>query len=197
MITLFLNTLRKLSPQGRGKEENPTQADSFSIRPMKIEDLEQVHAIDTISFSLPWPLSSYRFELLENPGSMLWVAEATSQDGLRRVAGMIVIWMIVDEAHIATIAVHPDFRGHGIGKLLLARALIEATHLGANQATLEVRVGNTVAQSLYQKFGFQVVGRRIKYYQDNNEDALIMTVHHLKVSDLEHFSIDESHYQEV
>ncbi len=153
-----------------------THLNSVRIRLMQAEDLEGVHNIDELSFSMPWPLSSYRFELLENPSSMLWVAEAGGQDEKKAVVGMIVLWMLVDEAHIATFAVHPDYRGRGIGRQLLVQALQEAVQKGARQATLEVRAGNLIAQNLYRKFGFRTVARRAKYYQDNFEDALIMTV---------------------
>ena len=151
----------------------------ITLRAMTIHDLEQVHQIDVQSFSMPWPLSSYRFELLENPSSMLWVAEAGGPENEQVVVGMVVVWMIMEEAHIATIAVHPNYRGRGIGRQLLAQSLQEAILKGASQATLEVRLGNQVAQNLYREFGFEVVGRRPRYYQDNYEDALIMTAYGL------------------
>jgi ribosomal-protein-alanine N-acetyltransferase len=89
---------------------------------------------------------------------------------------MAVVWIIVDEAHIATIAIHPQFRGHGIGKKLLAETLRQSIQHGAVLATLEVREHNHIAQKMYQKFGFEVAGHRQKYYQDNNEAAVIMTL---------------------
>jgi ribosomal-protein-alanine N-acetyltransferase len=141
---------------------------------MRIEDLDQVHAIDLVSFSLPWPLSAFRYELLDNPHSILWVAETTSPE--RWVVGVVVVWMILDEAHIANIAVHPDYRRKGIGARLLAVALTKAVQKGMHTATLEVRARNINAQSLYRRFGFLEVGRRLRYYRDNNEDALLMTV---------------------
>ncbi|MGE5223163.1 MAG: ribosomal protein S18-alanine N-acetyltransferase [Omnitrophica WOR_2 bacterium] len=153
--------------------------DGVAIRRMTIDDLEQVHAIDVLSFALPWPSSSYRFELLENPASLSWVAETILPGGKRRVVGMSVIWLVKDEAHIATIAIHPDFRGRGIGRKLLAEVLRESIAGGAKQATLEVRANNVVAQNLYKDFGFEVVNRRLRYYSDNNEDALMMTVNDL------------------
>jgi ribosomal-protein-alanine N-acetyltransferase len=84
--------------------------------------------------------------------------------------------MILDEAHIANIAVHPEFRRRGVGASLLAVALKDALQKGLRTATLEVRAQNTGAQSLYRIFGFEEVGRRLRYYRDNNEDALLMTV---------------------
>jgi len=93
---------------------------------------------------------------------------------------MTVIWVILDEAHVATIATHPDHRGYGIGKRLLAYGLLEAYKRGARIAYLEVRRSNVIAQNLYYKFGFEVVGERLRYYKDNNEDAVLMTLHQIK-----------------
>lgn len=149
---------------------------SLNVRRMRIEDIEQVHDIDVLSFSMPWPSSSYRFELMDNPASLSWVAEIALPGGNTRIIGMVVVWLVTDEAHIATIAVHPEYRGRGAGRKLLATCLRVTACKGAKHSTLEVRAGNVVAQSLYQNFGFQVAGRRPRYYQDNNEDALIMTL---------------------
>jgi ribosomal-protein-alanine N-acetyltransferase len=147
------------------------------IRSMQMEDIEQVVAIDRLSFSLPWPTSSYRFELLENTTSRLWVSEHFRDSSPGRIVAMIVVWNIVDEAHIATIAVHPEYRRLGIGKHLLAYALKDAVQQGMHTATLEVRAGNQAAQAMYREFGFAIAGIRPHYYQDNQEDAIIMTAH--------------------
>jgi ribosomal-protein-alanine N-acetyltransferase len=146
------------------------------IRPMRLDDLQEVQAIDHASFSLPWPPSSYRYELEDNQFSFLYVAEDRGDAGTSRVVGMIVVWMIMDESHIATLAVLPEFRRRGISQRLLKVAMMEAIQRGARLATLEVRANNKVAQALYRRFRFVVVGRRARYYQDNQEDALIMTV---------------------
>jgi ribosomal-protein-alanine N-acetyltransferase len=146
------------------------------IRPMHLDDLEQVQAIDSASFSMPWPSSSYRYELKENPFSLLYVAEAQLPIGQSCVVGMVVVWLIMDEAHIATIAVRSEYRKRGISQRMLAFVLQESIRKGARTATLEVRAQNTVAQALYRSFQFEVVGRRSRYYHDNNEDALLMTV---------------------
>ena len=154
----------------------PAQLQSIiHIRRMQLEDLEQVHAIDRASFSMPWPESSYRYELLENPSSRSWVAVAEATDGNQPVIGVVVLWLIEDEAHIATIAVQPEYRGQGISREMLAVALINMIQEGARLATLEVRANNLIAQALYGRFRFEIVGRRPRYYRDNNEDALIMT----------------------
>jgi ribosomal-protein-alanine N-acetyltransferase len=134
-------------------------------------DLEQVVAIDQVSFSLPWPARSFYYELTDNLASRCWVAEA---DG--RVAAMMVGWLIVDELHVATIATRPDYRGRGIGKKLMLYALHTAGDEGVVRSFLEVRDSNAVALSMYRNLGFVVDGRRKEYYKDNNEDAILMSL---------------------
>ena len=90
------------------------------------------------------------------------------------LAGYAGLWLMVDEAHVTTIAVRPRFRGRGYGELLLISLIEAAMDINARWLTLEVRVSNDVAQKLYQKYGFHGEGVRKKYYSDNNEDALIM-----------------------
>jgi len=147
---------------------------SLIFRRMTLDDLEQVVAIDQISFSLPWPARSFYFELTDNPAARCWVAES---DG--RIAAMLVAWFIVDEIHIATIATHPDFRKQGIGEKLLALTLQSAKEEGAITSFLEVREGNDAALEMYRKFGFMEDGRREGYYRDNNEDAILMSLKNL------------------
>lgn len=164
----------------------------ISFRPMSLADVARVREIDMRSFSMPWSERSYRFELTENEHSVVWVAEVepASEDGSgRQVVGMIVTWVIVDEAHIATIAIDPEYRGRGLGRRLLAIGLRAAYQRGARLAYLEVRRGNLVAQNLYQQFGFRVAGERPRYYQDNNEDALLMTLDQLDPQALERFVV--------
>lgn len=156
-----------------------TQITNLTVRTMKPADLPQVEEIDRESFALPWSARAFQYELFENDSSLLWVAEIETETGERLVGGVIVIWMILEEAHVATLAVHPAYRGRGIGRKMLADALSGAIRHGAVQATLEVRANNLVAQKLYRRFGFEIVGRRFRYYQDNQEDALIMTVTNL------------------
>jgi [ribosomal protein S18]-alanine N-acetyltransferase len=168
-----------------------TLTHTIRLAPMALADIPQVVAIDQRSFSLPWSASSYRFELTENHASHFYVAlpeglppvrsflqrlRHLGQRPPRLVVGYIGYWLIEDEIHISTIAVHPDWRGQGIGDQLLEVALRQAAEAAAVMVTLEVRTSNTVAQNLYRKYAFEVVGRRKRYYRDNHEDALIMTV---------------------
>ena len=144
---------------------------SVNFRKMTLDDLEQVAAIDQMSFSLPWPARSFQFELTDNPASRSWVAELEG-----RLVGMVVAWLIVDEIHIATIAIHPDFRKLGIGEKLLSHTLRSAKAEGAVSSFLEVREGNAAAIMMYRKFGYVESGRREGYYKDNGEDAILMTL---------------------
>ena len=95
--------------------------------------------------------------------------------GQNVILGYGGFWLMVDEAHISTIAAHHDWRRQGIGELLLVSMIDAGAETGAQMVTLEVRVSNMSAQSLYRKYGFEVTGRRKGYYSDNGEDALIMS----------------------
>jgi ribosomal-protein-alanine N-acetyltransferase len=145
---------------------------TIEIRQMQLGDLPSVVEIDRMSFSLPWPEGSFRYEVTNNKAARCLVAEADDH----RIAAMIVSWIIVDEVHIATFATHKDFRRKGIGSALLRAALEDAGSKGAMRAMLEVRESNEAAQDMYRKFGFEVAGRRPHYYRDNGETALLMTL---------------------
>jgi ribosomal-protein-alanine N-acetyltransferase len=140
------------------------------IEPMRTDDLGAVHRIELASFSSPWPSNAYRSELETNRLASYLVA---------RVDGEIVayggMWLMVDEAHITTFAVHPAWRRQRVGERLLLAFLDLAVARQAREATLEVRLSNIAARRLYEKYGFRPVGLRPRYYSDNGEDALIMT----------------------
>jgi [ribosomal protein S18]-alanine N-acetyltransferase len=146
------------------------------LRPMTLADLAQVNEIEQVSFSTPWPENAFHYELTQNQSALCWVAAWTEHGQAPIVVADIVVWLILDEAHIGTLAVHPNYRGRGIAQRLLARALLESVVGGATHAYLEVRASNQAAQNLYEKFGFERVGIRPKYYQDNQEDAVMMTL---------------------
>jgi len=170
------------------------EADSpYIVEPMRLSDVPQVMAIERVSFPLPWPERAYRYELSQNTTShyvVLRRAPISNAKGwpqsfkrfLRRdlrqpILGYGGYWLIAGEAHISTLAVATEYRRRGLGELLLYCMLKRAAAMDAFEATLEVRVSNHAAQNLYRKYGFENVGRRRRYYQDNGEDALIMTVH--------------------
>jgi len=150
------------------------------IRKMEMEDLECVLEIDRLSFSQPWPSRSFQFELENNPAAKMWVAETVSETGQANIVGMMVVWLVIDEAHIGTIAVHPDYRQQGIGSYLLKHGLLNVQSEGAVMVYLEVRRTNTAAQELYHRYGFALSGVRKSYYQDNGEDALILMLDNLQ-----------------
>ena len=142
----------------------------LTIEPMRLEDLDEVQAIEGASFTTPWPENAYRSELMTNRLASYLVARV---DG--RIVGYGGMWLMVDEAHITTFAVHPLWRRQRVGERLLLAFLDLARDRHAREATLEVRLSNLAARRLYEKYGFRPVGLRPRYYSDNNEDALIMT----------------------
>ncbi|HHV74838.1 ribosomal-protein-alanine N-acetyltransferase [Thermoanaerobacterium sp. PSU-2] len=141
----------------------------IKIRPMVKSDIDKVMEIEYLSFSVPWSFESFVMEVTKNSCAHYIVAEV---DG--KVAGYGGFWVVVDEGHITNIAVHPDFRGKGVGSAIVEGLIELAKNKGITSMTLEVRESNLVAQSLYKKYGFRPVGKRRGYYQDNNEDAVIM-----------------------
>jgi ribosomal-protein-alanine N-acetyltransferase len=168
----------------------------YVIEAMCLEDLKEVLAIERVAFPVPWSLRAYRWELTVNDHACYLIVrrcqskEASPQSGLgtaiRRVLklkttdhspvlGYGGFWLTTGDAHIGTLAVHPNWRRRGLGALLLAALLDKAMEMGAVIATLEVRTSNVAAQNLYRSFGFEQVRLSRHYYQDNSEDALIMT----------------------
>jgi [ribosomal protein S18]-alanine N-acetyltransferase len=145
--------------------------DTITFRLMQPEDIDQVWEIEKISFPSPWSREAFYNELHHNH-----FANYVVMINGDRVIGYGGVWIIVDEAHITNIAVLPEYRGKGLGEALMKKMMELAKHLGATKMTLEVRVSNHVAQSLYRKLGFQNGGIRKQYYKDNQEDALVMWV---------------------
>ena len=159
----------------------------IQIRRMERADLEKVLELDQRSFILPWPASSFKFELNHNEVSRCWVVEVSPEAGSPVLAGMAVVWMIIDEVHIATIAVHPEYRGRKIAQRFLAFILLDAYHAGATRSFLEVRRGNLPARTLYERFGYVETGVRRNYYKDNGEDAIMMELEKVDPIKLESF----------
>jgi ribosomal-protein-alanine N-acetyltransferase len=125
-----------------------------------------------------WTLAAYQREI-ESPNSNLLVLSISSseeqyQTELEKIIAFGSFWQILEEAHIAMLMVHPDWQHQGLGQLLLCALLKEACGCKLERATLEVKASNQAALSLYQKFGFQIAGRRKGYYQATDEDALIL-----------------------
>ena len=147
----------------------------MNIRRMTPGDTPAVVSLDQISFTLPWPERAFLYEVTDNPASRCWVVDL---DG--KIIGMIVAWFLVDEAHIATLAIHPDHRKQGVATKLLAHTLRYMAMEGAVTSFLEVREGNHAARDLYRKFGYEETGRRKKYYKDNDEDAILMALNGLE-----------------
>ncbi|WP_294180075.1 ribosomal protein S18-alanine N-acetyltransferase [uncultured Clostridium sp.] len=141
----------------------------IEICPLKAKYIDGIIAINNMCFSTPWSRESLEKEIEDNIIAKYVVAKKC--DILMGYAGM---WHILDEGHITNIAVHPEYRGIGVGSLLLD-ALIEICRIESiNSMTLEVRKSNIIAQNLYKKYGFIEEGIRRFYYANNKEDAIIM-----------------------
>jgi ribosomal-protein-alanine N-acetyltransferase len=155
----------------------------LEIEPMRRDDLADVAGIEIQSFTTPWPMTAYQHELEANPNAAYFVARCRVAGGQseppaapeHRLVGYAGLWALHDEAHISTIAVHPSWRGMGIGEALLIRLIEYALRASLSFITLEVRPSNGVAQHLYWKYGFVETGIRHAYYPDNREDAIIMS----------------------
>jgi ribosomal-protein-alanine N-acetyltransferase len=173
---------------------------------MRREDTDQVVEIDKEAFPTQWPPTNYRNELQNRLAhyvvvykeeesikakpqplntdffsrirKWLTINRKTPDESSREdfIVGFAGCWILADETHITEIATRKLYRGQGIGQLLIMTLIEMGVELKANLATLEVRVSNTAAQRLYEKFGFEKVGTRKGYYTDNHEDALIMTI---------------------
>ncbi len=169
----------------------------LSLQPLTSLQVPQAVALDRICFSKLWTADGYRREL-NSPNSDLLVlryetdgrsrcacesesaAENGHQDETDGLVGIGCEWAIVDEAHVTLVGVHPQYQRQGFGALLLWAILTLGRHRGLAWATLEVRPSNQPARSLYDKFGFELVGQRRRYYSDTGEDALILWLRQLQ-----------------
>jgi len=135
--------------------------------PHTLDELQQIVALDRLCLGGIWTLESYQREVY-SPNSLLITLVLQG-----RIIGCGCFWAILEEAHITLLVIHPDYQGQGLGSFLLYILLHRAHLRGLERATLEVKDSNTVALSLYEKFGFKIAGRRKKYYA-NATDALIL-----------------------
>ncbi|WML58057.1 ribosomal protein S18-alanine N-acetyltransferase [Neobacillus sp. PS2-9] len=145
--------------------------DSYVFRYMREEDIEQVLEVEHASFTTPWSREAFYNEIHNNKFAVYIVLEEENQ-----IIGYCGTWVVIDEAHVTNVAIMPGYRGKKLGEALMTKLMSVARELGARSMTLEVRVTNHVAQSLYRKLGFQNGGIRKNYYSDNQEDALVMWV---------------------
>ena len=162
----------------------------LTVEAMSLADIAEVHEIERLSFSTPWPAYAFEQELTGNRLARYVVARAPL-GGRERVIGFAGIWLMVDEAHVTTFGVHPEWRRRGVGRRLLLSLLELALEIGAARMTLEVRVSNLAAQSLYAGFGFAAAGERRGYYTDDGEDALVMTTPDLRSAEMQSVLVAE------
>lgn len=138
------------------------------IRLMETRDLDEILEVEMSCFKTPWTRHMFEDELY-NSNAYYFVVNVNE-----KIVGYVGFWKIIDEAHITNVAIHKDYRRLGYGRALITAMLNKAKELEIIAITLEVRVSNLDAISLYESFGFVSSGVRRGYYSDNNEDALIM-----------------------
>jgi len=144
------------------------------IRPMERQDVSRVHEIECTCFRSPWSKLALLGELRNDVAHYL-VMEV---DGV--IVGYGGMWLLFEEAHVTNVAIMPDYRQKGRGRRLMLAMMQHADKRGAEKMTLEVREGNTVAQHLYQRLGFEQNGFRPGYYSDTGEGALLLWNNNIK-----------------
>lgn len=142
---------------------------SIEITPVCPEDVDEIVWVEESSFSTPWTRAMFEEEVKNQELCHYLIARQQ-----KHVVGYMGFWLVQDEAHITNLAVHPAFRRRQIAERLLLATMKWAKRLGAGRATLEVRASNQPAIRLYEKYGFKLIAIRRGYYNDNQEDALIM-----------------------
>ena len=148
---------------------NPGVGEPLNLAPMTLDDLDEVIAIERLSFQTPWSREAFRYELTQNRVARSVVVRAGPP-----LVGYVCLWEIGHEIHITNLAVHPSFRRRGAARTLLGSILEDARGTGVALVFLEVRPTNAEALTLYESLGFRVIGRRKGYYFDTGEDALVM-----------------------
>jgi [ribosomal protein S18]-alanine N-acetyltransferase len=146
-----------------------SQLNDYVIADMNIENIDDVVNIERLSFRIPWSKEAFMMEIEKNKCAKYRVL--LKEGKVIAYGGM---WIVVDEAHITNIAVHPDYRGIGLGNAIVEDMINLARSLNITSMTLEVRISNTPAIKLYSKYGFKETARRKGYYADTREDAIIM-----------------------
>jgi ribosomal-protein-alanine N-acetyltransferase len=164
----------ELDPTSMGPEPR------IRIERMSILDVRPVLHIEALSFPTQWPANAFLGEINDNKLARYFVARADTPNVAEEIVGYGGIWVVLEDAHVTTVAVHPDWRGRGIGEALIIRMLRETITGGASWMTLEVRRSNIAAQRLYGKYGFTIVSTRRGYYSDDGEDAFVMWAGNLR-----------------
>jgi [ribosomal protein S18]-alanine N-acetyltransferase len=170
---------------------------AWQLRAMAVSDVELgVMPIERVSFGANyWSPEAFRNEM-NNTMAQYFVLEQQETTEKPTIVGYMGLWFVADEAHVTTLAISPQWRGHGLGHLLILHGLRLGLAKHTRWMTLEVRASNLAAQMLYFQYGFSLAGLRAKYYQDNNEDALIMTTADLTTSAMhQKLGALEKHYR--
>src|SRR6202022_795553 len=148
---------------------------TLHIAPMQVKDIPGDLHVEALCFSTPWPRNAFHSELTDNKLAHYFVGYCGEE-----ATALARLWVILEDAHITTVAVHPAHQRQHYGERLVIRLLEEAIERGACWITLEGRESNVAAQNLYKKYGFTIVNTRRGYYSDNDENALVMWAGNLK-----------------
>lgn len=154
---------------------------AYLIRSMREKDVDGIMEIEKVSFGTHhWTENSFKSEIQNSTGTYYSLIDTDNAD---KLIGYCGFWIIMDESHVTTIAIHKEYRRKHLGELLLQQIIDHSKDHHAKWITLEVRASNIGAQKLYSKYKFTFCGTRKKYYQDNDEDAMIMWTEDIQTSE--------------
>ena len=139
------------------------------IRAMDLDDLDQIGELEQLLFTSAWSRSDFMYEILENQFSFNYVLEIDNE-----IVGYVGVWLMYEQSQITTIGIVPKYQHQGLGRILMQEMIALASQQGCETMSLEVRISNQKAISLYESLGFETKAIRKGYYQDNHEDAYLM-----------------------
>ncbi|MEZ4726820.1 MAG: ribosomal protein S18-alanine N-acetyltransferase [Caldilineaceae bacterium] len=162
---------------------------TLTCEPMTVADLGQVSALEVDAFPAPRSAAFYQQEITQNRYATYRVLHAVTAQTAGTAPIVVAYggyWLLGEDAHIVAIAVAPGWRRRGLAAWLMLELIETAWQQGAELVTLEMRINNRAADALYRKLGFQEVGRRKRYYRDNDEDALLFSLEGLRAAQTQH-----------
>ncbi|MEX2375180.1 MAG: ribosomal protein S18-alanine N-acetyltransferase [Dehalococcoidia bacterium] len=161
-----------------------TPRSRIELRDMTAADLAEVQRIESAAYRDAWPARLFEKELENGFAHYLVAVELVAVEPVtveqhhaasnETIVGFMGVWYMVDQLHLVTIAVHPEYQGRGIGQRLLLECLRFGYEAELNEVVLEVRESNRRARALYEAFGFRRAGEIRNYYKDDNETAVVM-----------------------
>ena len=142
----------------------------LAVVPLGPKDVADAQALHALAFPIPWSEASFQREMALPYSRFVGIRQVVNDELL----ACVCFWLVADEVHLLNIVTRPDARRQGLGALLVQEVLRVGRTSGCTSVSLEVRPSNRAALLLYERFGFVEVGRRKRYYKDNQEDALVL-----------------------